>query len=94
METIPNLNYKITALEQMLNAAPLQAAEDDFHGQDFNISYDHVSFAYQMTQPGPDGKPIIAENEVLHDITLVAKQDKKLPWLVNPVLARAPLQNC
>mgnify|MGYP007006983247 CR=1 FL=1 len=30
METIPNLNYKITALEQTLNAAPLQAAEDDF----------------------------------------------------------------
>lgn len=77
METIPNLNYKITALEQMLNAAPLQAAEDDFHGQDFNISYDHVSFAYQMAQPGPDGKPIIAENEVLHDITLVAKAGQK-----------------
>ena len=77
METIPNLNYKITALEQMLNAAPLQAAEDDFHGQDFNISYDHVSFAYQTTQPGPDGKPIIAENEVLHDITLVAKAGQK-----------------
>ena len=77
METIPNLNYKITALEQMLNAAPLQAAEDDFHGQDFNISYDHVSFAYQTTQPGPDGKPIIAENEVLHDITLCGKSRTK-----------------
>ena len=37
----------------------LQAAEDDFHGQNFNISYDHVSFAYQTTLPGPDGKPII-----------------------------------
>ena len=46
-------------------------------GQDFNISYDHVSFAYQTTQPGPDGKPIIAENEVLHDITLVAKAGQK-----------------
>ena len=77
METIPNLNYKITALEQMLNAAPLKAAEDDFHGQDFNISYDHVSFAYQMAQPGPDGNPIIAENEVLHDITFVAKAGQK-----------------
>ena len=52
-------------------------AEDDFHGQDFNISYDHVSFAYKTTQPGPDGKPIIAENEVLHDITLVAKAGQK-----------------
>jgi len=29
------------------------------------------------TQPGPDGKPIIAENEVLHDITLVAKAGQK-----------------
>ena len=77
METIPNLNYKITALEQMLNTAPLQAAEDDFHGQDFNISYDHVSFAYQTTQPGPDGKPIIAENEVLHDITFVVQAGRK-----------------
>ena len=77
METIPNLNYKITALEQTLNAAPLQAAEDDFHGQDFNISYDHVSFAYQTAQPGPDGKPIIVENEVLHDITFVAKAGQK-----------------
>ena len=76
METIPNLNYKITALEQMLNTAPLQAAEDDFHGQDFNISYDHVSFAYQTPQPGPDGKPIIAENEVLHEDVYKRQADR------------------
>lgn len=79
METIPNLNYKITALEQMLNAAPLQAAEDDFHGQDFNISYDHVSFAYQTTQPGPDGKPIIAETKSSTILPLWQKQDKNCP---------------
>ena len=84
METIPNLNYKITALEQTLNAAPLQAAEDDFHGQDFNISYDHVSFAYQTAQ----------KTKSSTILPLWQRQDKKLPWLVNPALERVPLQNC
>ena len=88
---MPNLNYKITALEQMLNAAPLQAGEDDLHGQDFNISYYHVSLAYQTTEPGPDGKPIIAEIEVLHDITLVAKVGQKSALVGESGSGKSPL---
>lgn len=68
LPTMPQLNYKISALEQVLDAPELQQTEDAFHGKDDTITYDHVSFAYQTTQPGPDGKPVVIEDEVLHDI--------------------------
>ncbi len=48
-----------------------------FHGKDDTITYDHVSFAYQTTQPGPDGKPVVVEDEVLHDISFTAKAGQK-----------------
>ena len=77
LPTMPHLNYKISALEQMLDAAPLQQTESAFHGKDDTIVYDHVSFGYTKTQPGPDGKPIVVEDEVLHDITFTAKAGQK-----------------
>ena len=49
METIPNLNYKITALEQMLNAAPLKAAEDDFH--DRILTFLTIMFPLHIRRP-------------------------------------------
>ena len=64
LPTMPQLNYKISALEQVLDAPALQQTEDAFHGKDDTITYDHVSFAYQTTQPGPDGKPVVIEDEV------------------------------
>ena len=77
LPTMPQLNYKISALEQVLDAPELQQTEDAFHGKDDTITYDHVSFAYQNTQPGPDGKPVVIEDEVLHDISFTAKAGQK-----------------
>lgn len=77
LPTMPQLNYKISALEQVLDAPELQQTNDRFHGIDDTITYDHVSFAYQTTQPGPDGKPAVVEDEVLHDISFTAKAGQK-----------------
>ena len=77
LPTMPQLNYKISALEQVLDAPELQQTGDAFHGKDDTITYDHVSFAYQTMQPGPDGKPAVVEDEVLHDISFTAKAGQK-----------------
>ena len=77
LPTMPQLNYKISALEQVLDAPELQQTEDAFHGKDDTITYDHVSFGYQNTQPGPDGKPVVTMDEVLHDISFTAKAGQK-----------------
>lgn len=77
LPTMPQLNYKISALEQVLDAPELQQTEDVFNGKDDTITYDHVSFAYQATQPGPDGKPVVTMDEVLHDISFTAKAGQK-----------------
>ena len=77
LPTMPQLNYKISALEQVLEAPALQQTEDEFHGKDDTITYDYVSFAYQTTQPDPDGKPMVMEEEVLHDISFTAKAGQK-----------------
>lgn len=45
LPTMPQLNYKISALEQVLDAPELQQTNDRFHGIDDTITYDHVSFA-------------------------------------------------
>ena len=77
LPTMPQLNYKISALEQVLDAPELQQTPDGFHGKDDTIVYDHVSFGYTKTQPGPDGKPMVVEDEVLHDISFTAKAGQK-----------------
>ena len=77
LPTMPQLNYKISALEQVLDAPELQQTNDRFHGMDDTVTYDHVSFSYQTTQPGPDGKPAVVEDEVLHDISFTAKAGQK-----------------
>ena len=77
LPTMPQLNYKISALEQVLDAPELQQTEDVFNGKDDTITYDHVSFGYQATQPGPDGKPVVTMDEVLHDISFTAKAGQK-----------------
>ncbi len=77
LPTMPQLNYKISALEQVLDSPELQQTPDSFHGKDDTIVYDHVSFGYTKTQPGPDGKPMVVEEEVLHDISFTAKAGQK-----------------
>ena len=93
LPTMPQLNYKISALEQVLDAPELQQTEDAFHGKDDTITYDHVSFAYQTTQPGPDGKPVVIEDEVLHDISFTAEPGKTTAFIGSTGCGKSTLVN-
>lgn len=77
LPTLPQLNYKIAALEQVLEAAPLAQTEDDFHGADDSVRFAHVSFAYYKTVPGPDGQPQTVSEPVLQDISFTARTGEK-----------------
>lgn len=77
LPTLPQLNYKIAALEQVLEAVPLAQTEDDFHGADDSVRFAHVSFAYYKTVPGPDGQPQTVSEAVLHDISFTARAGEK-----------------
>lgn len=77
LPTLPQLNYKIAALEQVLEAAPLAQTDDDFHGADDSVRFAHVSFAYYKTVPGPDGQPQTVSEAVLHDISFTAHAGDK-----------------
>ena len=77
LPTLPQLNYKIAALEQVLEAAPLAQTEDEFHGADDSVRFAHVSFAYYKTVPGPDGQPQAVSEPVLHDISFTARAGEK-----------------
>ncbi|MFV0393844.1 MAG: ABC transporter ATP-binding protein [Coprobacillaceae bacterium] len=61
MSTIPQINFKIESLEEMMNAAPLIQGTSNFNGKDHSISFENVHFAYE-------------DEEVLHGITLSAKE--------------------
>ena len=83
LPTLPQLNYKIAALEQVLEAVPLAQTEDDFHGADDSVRFAHVSFAYtqkgtrEKTAPGPDGQPQTVSEPVLHDVSFTAHAGEK-----------------
>lgn len=77
LPTLPQLNYKIAALEQVLEAAPLAQTEDEFHGADDSVRFAHVSFAYYKTVPGPDGQPQMVSEPVLQDISFTARAGEK-----------------
>lgn len=77
LPTLPQLNYKIAALEQVLEAVPLAQTEDDFHGADDSVRFAHVYFAYYKTVPGPDGQPQTVSEAVLHDISFTAHAGEK-----------------
>lgn len=62
--TMPQLNYKISALEEMLQAEPLRQTEDGFHGKDHSIRFDNVSFAY-------------GEQAIVHNVGLTAQDGQK-----------------
>ena len=57
MSTMPQVNYKIKALEDAMSAPPLQQTGEAFVGKDRSIVFENVRFAYQ-------------EDEVLHGISL------------------------
>lgn len=77
LPTMPQLNYKIAALEQVLETAPLQQTKADFHGKNHDICFDHVTFGYEKTQPEPDGKPMVTMDEVIHDVSFTARAGQK-----------------
>ena len=77
LPTMPQLNYKIAALEQVLETAPLQQTDAVFHGKNYDICFDHITFGYEKSQPGPDGQPMVTMDEVIHDISFTAKEEQK-----------------
>lgn len=77
LPTLPQLNYKIAALEQVLEAVPLAQTEDDFHGADDSVRFAHVSFAYYKTVPGPDRQLQTVSEPVLQDISFTARAGEK-----------------
>ncbi len=77
LPTMPQLNYKISALEQVLETAPLNQTDDAFHGKNLDICFDHITFGYEKTQPGPDGKPVATMDEVITDVSFTVKAGQK-----------------
>lgn len=57
LSTMPQINYKIESLEQMLSAPPLQQSAGPFTGKDHSVRFEAVRFAYR-------------DAEVLHGISL------------------------
>ena len=53
MSTLPQVNYKIESLEQLMGAQPLVQSDRPFSGRDHGVSFENVRFAYK-------------EEEVLH----------------------------
>ena len=58
MSVLPQLNYKIETLENILSAAHLKQGQSEFKGKDRSIQFENVVFAY-------DG-----ENEVINNVSL------------------------
>ena len=95
LPTMPQLNYKIAALEQVLETAPLQQTDAVFHGKNYDICFDHITFGYEKSQPGPDGQPMVTMDEVIHDISFTAKAGQKNGLkLVNPAPEKVPCCIC
>lgn len=61
MSTMPQINFKIEALEQLMNTPPLQQTDRPFTGKNHSVSFENVRFAYK-------------EEAVLHGVTLSAKE--------------------
>lgn len=59
MSTMPQLKYKIDALEHLMDSPALQQTDASFSGADYSISFENVRFAYQ-------------KKEVLHGISFQA----------------------
>ena len=58
---MPQVSYKIHALEQLMSALPLAQTEAPFSGRDHTVTFDRVHFAYR-------------EEEVLHGVSLTVPE--------------------
>ncbi len=73
MSTLPQVDYKIRALEDAFGAAPLKQTDAPFSGKNRDIDYENVHFSYTGTAPGPQTPEQGAEpaaDEVIHGISL------------------------
>ncbi|MDR1589980.1 MAG: ABC transporter ATP-binding protein/permease [Oscillospiraceae bacterium] len=61
MSTMPQINFKINALEEKLSAPPLQQTDKPFTGKDHGIAFEDVRFAYK-------------DEEVLHGVSFKARE--------------------
>ncbi|WP_151410317.1 ABC transporter ATP-binding protein [Anaerococcus sp. Marseille-P9784] len=77
LPTMPQLNYKISALEDALNIEPLKQGENKFKGIDHTISYDNVTFGYQLSKMGENGQPETYIKNVIHNVSFTAKVEEK-----------------
>ena len=77
LPTMPQLNYKISALEDALNIEPLKQGENKFKGIDHTISYDNVTFGYQLSKMGENGQPETYIKNVIHNVSFTAKVGEK-----------------
>ena len=77
LPTMPQLNYKISALEQALNMAPLKQGENDFKGTGQTILFDNVTFGYQLSKMGENGQPETYIKNVIHNVSFTARAGEK-----------------
>lgn len=76
MSTLPQINFKIESLEQLLSAPPLVQSDRPFLGKDHSISFEDVHFSYPTVSgnTGTGDRQNQQEKEVLHGISLRAEK--------------------
>ena len=77
LPTMPQLNYKISALEQALNMEPVQQGKEEFKRTDKTVFYDNVSFGYQLSKMGENGQSENYIKDVIHNVSFIAKSGEK-----------------
>ncbi len=68
VSTLPQLDYKIKALEAALDAEPLKETSAPFCGKGREVSFENVRFSYSSPAPGSGTAP--ASDEVIHGVSL------------------------
>lgn len=78
LPTMPQLNYKISALEKALNMESLKQGEEEFKGTDQTISFDNVTFGYRLSKMGENGEPETYIKNVIHNVSFTARMGEKM----------------
>ena len=78
---IPQLDYKISELEKMMNGEPIKAGSHSFEGKNYDVEFRDVRFSYNRHPELVSGSPsnemlkqVQHDSEVLHGINLSLKQ--------------------
>ncbi|MCR4725267.1 MAG: ABC transporter ATP-binding protein/permease [Clostridia bacterium] len=70
MSTLPQIDYKLKALEAALGAQPLKQADAPFAGANHDVDFEGVRFAYASAAPAAPGTEPAPAPEVIHGIDL------------------------